>query len=226
VQGHERRLNAEARDEEDEGGLCEERVGVREAGDAARGEGGGAGHRGDHNRPREDGDAAAEGVGQVFAAGCAGLRRLVVGDERVRRHRQEFVEDEDGDEVVGEGDAEGGGDGRGKGREVAGLGVFGEPAHVADAVETRDEPEEARDGPEEEAERVGLEREFDAGHQGAERGDVRRAGDCGGEHAGDDGERARRREDGPALADVRPTAGGEDRYDGNRRDGDGQSRSE
>jgi hypothetical protein len=218
VKRHERGLHAKARGQQGKRGAGDRRVGVRQFGDPTGGEGSGRG-AGVAGRPehehgtREHRDAAAERVREVLPAGGAGLGGLVVCDQRVGRHREQFIKDKEDDQVRGEGDPDRRREAPRKRREVPRLCVLVESAHVTDAVETRHQPQQAREQPEQDAKRVGSEREPHAGNERPEVGDVHLSLEDAGNHAGDEAEFRHRREDGPGLPEVRATARGEDRGD-------------
>ena len=91
-----------------------------------------------------------------------------MGHQRVRRQRQRFVEDEQGDEVVGERDPHGGRDGDREAGVEPRLVLLVVRPHVSDGVDGRDEPQEPRHHREQHAERLHHQLQRNSRHQGSE----------------------------------------------------------
>ena len=86
-----------------------------------------------------------------------------MGDERVGRQRQNLVEDEQGQQVLGEGDADGGRNGHGEEEIETGLVDFMVATHVANSVERCDNPQTRCDQAEQHPQRLDAESQRQAG---------------------------------------------------------------
>jgi hypothetical protein len=109
--------------------------------------------------------AAGQQVGQIPPSRPYGFRALLVDDEGVGRDRQQFVEDEEREQVGRERQSDGCGQSHREAGEVAGLAMLTEAADVADREHGREQPQGRRREREHHAGRVGAQGKADAGRE-------------------------------------------------------------
>ena len=107
----------------------------------------------------------AQQIDDVLAGAGPGLGRLLVRDERIGGQRQRFIEQEQREQVGGEGHAHRGGKRQREAGEVAGLRVLAERAHVADRVERGGDPEKRCAQGKQQAKAIDTKCDLDAGKE-------------------------------------------------------------
>ena len=163
-------------------------------------------------------DGGAQQDAQIQPSGPHGLGRALVGDQRVGREGQRFVEDEQGQQIAGEGNADGAGDGDGETDVEPGLVLFLVAAHVADGIERIQRPQQRCHAGEGHAQRFHAQPQRQAGceleqiHGGPGAGQHRRQQ---GQH---DAEQQHRSQQGRTLAPVGAVVVGGDEKRAQQRD--------
>ena len=164
VQREQRRLDAEPeeheqeRDVEEIAGLF--RHGVADADDVELQRTSVGQHGDDANEGRR---RARDGIHEVFDAGHLRLPRALMGDQRQRRQGQQLVEQIHRDEIRGKRHAQR--DAEAHGEETEELVAPVEVAHVFEAVQRRQRPQDGHQHGEHAAEAVDAERDVDGGRQ-------------------------------------------------------------
>ena len=121
-------------------------------------------HPGDDDRRQQQHQRGAKEKKQVDAAPADRLGVGLVGDERVGRKGQRLVEQEQREQVLGEGDADGAAQCHGEAHIVGRLPWLVVAAHVADGVDRVHDPEDGRDQRKKHSERLDLECEREPRH--------------------------------------------------------------
>jgi hypothetical protein len=155
----------------------------------------------DHRRQ----DQALGGGGQVndvLLGPFVALPVLVMGDQGVGADADDFIEEIEGEEVVGKGDPHGPEQGQGETGVEPGLGMLVQPPHVAGRVENRQNPEKGSGQGEDQGKGVHPQGHRNPGQNLEDRVDQGLAGQDQGNHRGDDGEHHHRRHQGPGLPDI------------------------
>ena len=160
-------------------------------------------------RRADEHHAAGERVGQVLAARDNRLLGLAVRDEGIREERQQLVEEDEREQVLGQRHAHGRGDAQGESGEEPGLLVLVAAAHVADGVDAGQYPERGGEAAENHAGGVRAQRYLDAGRELEERALGGASVQGVGKHQEDDDQQCNRGDAGPTIAQVRPASGGE-----------------
>ena len=99
---------------------------------------------------------------KIDATGARGLRVLLVGNQRIGRDRQRLVEQEQREQVAGEGDSDGAAERDGEADVEYRLAWLVVGPHVADRIERVHDPQRRRHESEQQAERLDLQGERDA----------------------------------------------------------------
>ena len=134
----------------------------------------GAGQHVDQHHRRQDQALGGGGqVDQVFLAALVAFLVLVMGDQRIGADADDLVEQIKREQVVGERAADGAEQRQGEAGVEARLRVLVEAAHVAGRVEDRQHPQERGGHGEDHRQRVGPQRDAQAGQQ-LEHGEVQR----------------------------------------------------
>ena len=176
--------------------------------DAALGEVEGPGaHPGQPHGQELEADGGAQQDPQVGAPRPLRLGRAGVGDQRIGADGEHLVEGEEGQHVARERDPHGAGQRHREEGVEAGLVVLVVAAHVADGVERGRDPQQAGGPGEGGAQRLGGERQAEAREHLHQRYLGALAGDHGRQHHQHQREERHRRDQGHALAQVRPRPG-------------------
>ena len=184
-----------------------------------------AGNRiGPQNGRQQQPDRGQQQHQKIDARADPGLVIALVRDQRVGRDRQQFVEQEQREQIAGKGDAERGEDGNRKAGVERRLARLVVAAHVADRVAGIGDPQRRGDQRKQHAERLDLEADLEPRQYLK-----RRQGRCQaekhlvGEHD-HNGEQDARRDQRDAFAHVGPAAGKRDQHRRDHRDqqGDGE----
>ena len=176
---------------------------------------------GPHDGGEQEADGRAEQREQVDARAALGRRVALVRHQRIGRERQDFVEDEQREQVARHRDAHRAAEGDGEADVEARLVALAVPAHVADGVERVDDPQAAGDHGEQGAERLQLERKGEARNRFTDVQLRPRAGGDQQRQLDDDGEQRNRAGDRDAFAQVRKLAEGRNTGGNDQRQADG-----
>lgn len=167
---------------------------------------------------------SAHQIDEILAAAPPSFFVLVVVDERIGDEAQHLVEDNQREQICGEGAAHCGREAGGEAGEKAGLRVLVQVPHITDGVDRGHDPQKRRDSGEYHAERIGPQSDVDPWQDleqpqfdGAAGQHRRRHGDDDRKH-GDRGDRRYRVAEFFALVEKE---NGEGRQSG---DGDGEQR--
>src|SRR4030042_3913125 len=133
-----------------------------------------------------------------------------MGDERIRGHRQDFIEDIHGDQVSGEGHAHGAEDGQGKTEVISRLSMLLQCPHVSYGVEGYQDPEKGGRDSKHEAKRIHSKSKLNAREYRKEIGMDRLAGHHLGDHGENDQELEKARQQGYAFPEIGSSAKEED----------------
>ncbi len=163
-----------------------------------------------HDGEEEGADGGGEEDTQVNAPAALGLRRPVVGDQRIRGNAEDFVRKKKRQQVAGEGNEHRAEQGDGEEGVELRLIVLVMTAHVADRIDRGHDPQEAGDQGESHAQRLELERDRQSRQHFAEHHLRPAAGHDLRHQRGNQEEHYRRRHQGDRLAQVRTTAGQDD----------------
>ena len=120
---------------------------------------------------QQEGLGRAHQVDHVAPAAVPGFLVLLVVDQGIGDQAEHLVEDDQGKQVGGERPADGRRQADGETGEEPGLCVFLQAPHVADAVESGDDPQHRRDGSKHHAQRIDPEGEIHL-RQDLEQGDL------------------------------------------------------
>ncbi len=140
---------------------------------------------------------------EVNAPRSSRLFRAVVRHERVRREREDLVEQEQRQQVARQSDAHRGGDGDRETDVEPRLRTLVAPAHVADRVERGDDPQERGDQREQQSQRLQRQRQRQAGEH-VDQLDLDRAAAEAPSEVRDVGEQQQARDQRGGLAKVGP----------------------
>jgi len=173
---------------------------------------------GPHQGEEQESDRGAHQIAQVHAPGAARLPGARVGHQGIGGEGDGLIENEEGENVGGKGDAHGAGDGDGEADVEPGLVLLVVGAHVADRVQGGDDPQPRRHHGEEHPQRFDLEGELEAGQDL----DHVKAGSAAGLHhgqddSGDDRKQAHAGDETRRLADIRPAPEQHDQDDTSER---------
>ena len=115
-----------------------------------------------HDRRQQQADRSGQQNAEVDAPAPHRVPVAVMGHQRIGQDRQHFVENEQREEVGGEGNANRRPKGEGETDVETGLVRFPVAPHIADRVDRIDDPQKTRDRGEHHAERFDLEGDRDA----------------------------------------------------------------
>ena len=183
----------------------------------------GAGHLVSERQPgQQEGLGSPHQVDQVAPAAVPGFLVLLVVDQGIGDQAERLVEDDQGEQVGGEGPADGRRQADGETGEEAGLGVLLQAPHVADAVDRGDDPQQGRYGGEHHAQGIHPEGEIHP-RQYLEQGDLDGpAREHHGRHGYDDQELDQGRHQGDRVPEVVSTVEPEDGARGQQGHGEGE----
>jgi hypothetical protein len=122
-----------------------------------RGELGVADQRVQRDDAEQQQGTTAERVVEVDLARAQGLAGAPVHHQRIRGERQQFVEQQEGEQVAGQRDADGAGDAEAEEAEEAAA--VGRLLEIADGIDGREQPEQRGQPDEHHAQRIGAQDE-------------------------------------------------------------------
>ena len=112
---------------------------------------------------QQEGFGGADQIDHITPAASPGSVVFFVVDQRVGDQAQRFIKDYQREQIGGKSPAHSGGERHCKSSEKPGLVLFLQTAHIADGIERREDPQQARNGGEHHAERIDPEGEINAG---------------------------------------------------------------